>query len=551
MLRSFFILTITIAFGRLTAQTNESPTSEYSVKGGKTELQDGYVILKSGKKLFGEISLKGSLSAPTVIRYVGDGKDIDFPPAALQAYGLVGINSSTDKTVSGPICDNPENIFVWRDQGVQMDKQIDNTKPRNGYVQLPDGTKIEGELQLKKVDGVFSELKIRTVDKKKHKFSPNEVSHYGLTMTIAELTNNGEKSFKDEARNFHEGAVTMNDGNIKKGFIAFQDKTLINSSKPNLGHKYMGVYYAASNTGTLTTFQNENVKELSQIINGENVRYFKYAGGFVASTEMDDVKYNDPTRMFNTGTIVLKNGETLNGEIALDKSGTFYAQGLRYKVPSGGFKTYAASEIESGNQNIEGEVIGFINIDNKLVEEVYNGKTFQLFRNPNPTTIDIKKTNTARTLSNLGTTQLASFVISEDEKKNGYETNLDSVIQVSTADELKKIQEAFYRLQGYSSSNELQENSSNETAKKYDAALGLAIIGKESEDKIKVLNEEWFLVNKSTKEKTVLYKDAYKDKMEPILMGCYTFLSLEKSAQKDYYKMDNMKSTAKMLDECY
>lgn len=533
------------------AQTNESPTSEYVVKGSKTELQEGYVVLKSGKKLFGEISLKGSLSAPTEIRYVGDGKDIDFPPGALQAFGLVGVSADETQAASGPICDNPENIFEWRDMGIIMGKQINNTKPRNGYVILRDGKKVEGDLQLIKVDGVFDELKIKTEDKQKYKLAPNEVSHYGLSMTISELTDNGSKTYKDEARNFHEGSVTMKDGSIKKGFLAFQDKTLINSSKPNLGHKFMGVYYAASKTANITTFQNANVKELSQNINGETVKYYKYAGGFVASTEMDDVKYKDETRMFNKGTIVLTNGETLSGEVALDKSGTFYAQGLRFKTSTGALKSYDAADIKSGHQIIDGEEEGFFNLDGKLVREVFNGNTFQLYRNPEPTTIDVGKTNTARTLSNLGTTQLASFVISEDERKNGYETNLDSVIQVSSAEELMKIQEAFYRLQGYNSSNELQEKSSNETAKKYDAALGLAIVGKQTEDSIKVYNEEWFLVNKKTNEKTVLYKDGYKDKMEPILLGCYTFLSLDKSEQKDYYKMDNMKSTAKMLDECY
>jgi hypothetical protein len=51
----------------------------------------------------------------------------------------------------------------------------------------------------------------------------------------------------------------------------------------------------------------------------------------------------------------------------------------------------------------------------------------------------------------------------------------------------------------------------------------------------------------------VLYnhKSTADDQLEGLLMGCYTFLSLEKGEQKEYYKLKNIKETVKMLDECY
>lgn len=73
---------------RVNAQTNDSPAGAYQWKKGKTELQSGYVVLKSGKRMDGKISLIGSASQVTEVAYEGDGKDIKFPAASLKAYGL-------------------------------------------------------------------------------------------------------------------------------------------------------------------------------------------------------------------------------------------------------------------------------------------------------------------------------------------------------------------------------------------------------------------------------------------------------------------------------
>jgi hypothetical protein len=53
------VLIITLSLS-VYAQTNESPAGAYQWKRGKTELQPGYVVLKSGKRMDGKISLIGS-----------------------------------------------------------------------------------------------------------------------------------------------------------------------------------------------------------------------------------------------------------------------------------------------------------------------------------------------------------------------------------------------------------------------------------------------------------------------------------------------------------
>jgi hypothetical protein len=75
----------------------------------------------------------------------------------------------------------------------------------------------------------------------------------------------------------------------------------------------------------------------------------------------------------------------------------------------------------------------------------------------------------------------------------------------------------------------------------------------ELQDGYVVYYRETVVINKTSGEKFILYnhKSTADDQLEGLLMGCYTFLSLEKSAQKEYYKLKNIKETVKMLDECY
>ena len=58
-----------------------------------------------------------------------------------------------------------------------------------------------------------------------------------------------------------------------------------------------------------------------------------------------------------------------------------------------------------------------LNVDNKLTEEFFRGVTFLAYDNPSPTTINEKKTNTARSLVSLTTSATSAIVISQDEKK--------------------------------------------------------------------------------------------------------------------------------------
>lgn len=546
------ILLITLSlfiFLSISAQTNESNASLYIWKKKKTEHQNGYVVLKSGKRLEGTISLKGAKENVIGIQFIGDGKEIDFPITALNAYGLNisgGSSHNGNKNIvntASVICETDPKLFVWRDQGEVMGKKITNTKPQNGYIIKRDGSRIEGKLQLKKTDGILSQIRI-TSAVGKLKLKTPEVASYGLLMTVNELTKNGEKTYKDKAKNFETGSVHLKNGEVLNGLVAFRKREYLDQNKTWKGYKYQGFFFAENSNSTVKTYSNNEIEYITHA----QLKYSPYDGGFISETELDNVSFVNKLKEFNTGILTLKNGNKLEGAVALVNK-----ESARIKLPNGTIKLYQVNEINRFDVMVEGEKKAVINNDELLTEELFNGKTFWVYKNPRPTHINQFKTDMAGGALSLGTSATSATIISKDAKKHGYETNLDSVILNSSAERLEEIRGAFLKLQGYKTSQELQDRSSNESAKKYDTALSLAIAGKKARDSVKVYYNEYVLINKNTNERYILYKKKKEvnAQLEGLLKGCYTFLSLEKKAQKQYYDLDNLTKTVTILDECY
>ena len=125
---------------------------------------------------------------------------------------------------------------------------------------------------------------------------------------------------------------------------------------------------------------------------------------------------------------------------------------------------------------------------------------------------------------------------------------------VSNAEQLRAYQAALLKVQGFSSSEELQNSrSASNTARKYDAALSNAIAGKEASESIVIYYDEVIMTNKATGESYLLYDDRkyYTEKLEGLLMGCYTFVTMDKKVQKEYYDFENLRKTLELLDGCY
>jgi hypothetical protein len=184
--------------------------------------------------------------------------------------------------------------------------------------------------------------------------------------------------------------------------------------------------------------------------------------------------------------------------------------------------------------------------------EKFSGKTFQVYLNPAPTSINKFATSLVKGAVSVGTSAAASAAVNKDAKKNDYETNLDSIIRVSSKEELIELRDAMASLAGYESAQDAINNSDNESLKTNLSALEIAIQGREvNEAPGGIVNEEWIIFNKITNEKTIVYKSEFKEQIDVLLMGCEKYFELTKSQQNDLQKWDNLSQTMKLLDGCY
>lgn len=437
----------------LFAQANESPAGAYQWKKGKTEFQDGYVILKSGKRMDGKISLIGSPSAVTEIAYKGDGKELNFPAASLRAYGLINVNPNASTSTSNvPVNESPESMYEWRSMGIVMGKEIHHSVPRQGYMVLKDGTRYEGELKLKRRAGVLNELEIKTEAGKQKADAPT-VARYGYTVSQEEVAQS----------------------NLAK---------IMKQSLP--------------------------------------------------------------------GTIITSAGR-ISGEVTMQPiQGKRYSEKIVFKGTDGKFTEHTPQSITGFTVVEKGREESYMVVNNVFVETLFSGNIFQVYLNPAPTSINKFATSLVKGAAQVGTAAAASAMVKEDQKKNNYTSNMDSIIRVSSTDDLILLRDTWARAAGYSSSQEAINKSDNESLKNNLSALDLAIQGRQvAETEGGILNEEWIIFNKITNEKTVVYKSDYKDQIEVLLMGCEKYLELAKPQQNDMRKWENLAQTTRFLDGCY
>ncbi len=436
------------------AQTNDSPAGAYQWKKGKTEFQNGYVVLKSGKKMEGKISLRGGAAQVSEVAYEGNGKELTFPVASLKSYGLNDVNPNASTSVSGdPINESPESMYDWQNRGVVMGKVILATVPRAGYVVLKNGTRYEGELKLRKKAGVLEDIDIKTATGKE-KFDVQDVARYGYTISEAEVA---QINLAKETKKSFQGNINASSG-----------------------------------------------KQSGEI------------------------------------TIVLLPGK-------------YYSERIIFKGPDGKLVDHTPQTITGFNYvNNKGKQVTYTVIDKKFLIEQFNGKTFQVYLNPNPTSINEFATSLAKAAINAGTTAAATAAVKKDQEKNNYVSNMDSVIRVSSAEQLITLRDQIASLAGYESAQDAINNSDNESLKTNLSALELAIQGKQTASTSGgILNEEWIIFNKVSNEKTIAYKSKYKNQIDALLMGCDKYLELNKSQQNDLQKWNNLEQTMKLLDDCY
>lgn len=501
----------------------------------------------------GQISLKGAPGHVEEIHIeTPEGKKIDLPPAALSAYGLNSTMASNESDLS---------MYEWRAGAESMGKYIEKTKPRQGWVVTQEGNRIEGEMQLKRVNGNLDMVTIKN-DVTKGKFTIQEVKSFGLLLTINEMTKGGEKTFKQAGRNYSEAVVVMKSGEEKKGWAAFKDHRRI-----DVGMMYSTILYAETKDAVLQTFQDSEVNEVRKQEMGETVSYKPYQSGFLSIKELENKEYKDATRAFNDGEVYLKDGTTLRGTVAQVKEGRWYSKQIRFKATDGSLSEYGPDDVDKFTQAFEGSLHTYIVDQGCFVERSFDGGLFMFYRNPKPTTVNPGATKRARSLAGIGgevgqnagmkATRLGKLAAGDgsEEAKQQRRESMREIQGKVNAMSNEEIQADIDRV--LNGRTQEQWDADNE-AGRTNMLEEFLMFTLRSEQATRAMNaaivvyyKEWYLFNKKDGTKTIVYKQDYKKLIEPELQGCLDYLTMEKEDQKQYLKWDNRIMAIEFLEKCY
>lgn len=490
----------------------------------------------------GMLSLTGNPCEIKLIILTVNGKDIEFKPASLTAFGI-----NAEPLVN----ETPEDLYEWKSAGEVMGKKIETTRTRPGYVVLATGERIEGELQLRKTDGVFDLIKIKS-DKGKGKYGLSEVNRYGITLTINELTDGGKKIRKDWALNFHAGFVLNESGEKKEGFIAFKNAAVPNSFKPLENVVYTGIYFTEKQEGMVSNLSTSDIVEVQKKSGDSTLKYEAMGdGAFMFQVNKSTANAKVAGRMFQKGSIHIAGGTTEQGEVAqIAIRGSQFIENIRFRYPNGAVRILSTEEVERFTQIIQEKEYTFIKEKNYFIQLEFEGKVFLLYRNPFPTSVNKAMTNLAKASVEVGGSIAASEMAKSGDRKAGWgESNIDSIINNMDRDELVAAQNDI--LSRYEGSEEKLQNSGNDALVRYYNAVKIKLASKDISANVKVMNKEWIILNKKTNETSIIIKEKYKTSVEPMLMSCEEYLIMDKKIQQSYKEFDNIIKVMEMLDKCY
>jgi hypothetical protein len=241
----------------VTAQKNTSPKENYRIRAtasantstGTAEVEyassyitvydNGYVILRDGTRLAGQISLAGaSYDKVFVVKIkTNAGQKFNLSTRSLTEFGL-------DNTL---INETPS-LFRWV---AQKDKKVEGTSGFRlgannksvgygdfGYVNTLDGKKYEGAIEVTQINGRVESIKIKDAKKDKTQFEPKQVKSYGVQVYVdpkfkgpwALVTwkaSNVQGIFTNKKSNELPGYVVLNDGSKQTGTLTLVTKEVM------------------------------------------------------------------------------------------------------------------------------------------------------------------------------------------------------------------------------------------------------------------------------------------------------------------------------------
>lgn len=523
------------------AQVNETANERYYWNKKGTEPQPGYVVLKSGTRMEGTISLKGSPNQIEEIILVKDGKEMELKPASLSAYGLFG----------GPLInDSPEEMYEWKNGSTTtnakgVSKVNTFTKSRRGFVVLNDGKRIDGMLHLNKVNGVLDEIVIKNDADGKKVLNPAEVSRYGLIPTVADLTKGGKKVWDDDGKNFKKGFFDKTDQSKVSGIIAFMKSSDISNSDAIF---YQNLFYAPTEEEPVTVIPSIEISKVTQMKGDTAIVYVPFNGGFVEESKIGGLAINEQFKLFQRGRIILANSTEITGEIAqVISPGSDFCNSIKFKTSDDKVTVYGLSDVNFFEQIVKNEPYHFIPVNDRFVRLLFDGLTFAYYKNPTPTTINESATRNARAAAGAaGSIASMAAVGSMKGVSDADKNKINQSIQQSSTQELQATSDAI----GDVKQSGMLDEQGRKNATKAQAAMMAESMGRAAQEVV-IYNVEYFIWNKKSGEKKMVVKADFGDGVEPLLQSCEKYLLMSKQEQKEMRKMDNFLKSLQMLDDCY
>ncbi len=319
---SGLIVFFCFAHAKGVAQVNTSQKANYkakSLKDGsyyKTVYDNGYVVLRDGNKLEGQISLYGQDydNIYSIRLKTNTGEKYDFMPRSLSEFGLA--NSTVNDTPG---------LFSWTSKQTTTEKPTNSlinpigtkSKPRLGYasfgyVKLKSGDLIEGEVFINESSGKIKNIEVKGADRKKVKFDIAEISNYGVKVykdekfdgawsVIKWKTSAYQSSFSSNKSVALKGYVEKNSGQIVEGYLQLLKKAdVINQI----------------NVSQLATMKKPEKIGATEIKSYGIKFTIKEYYDYLAANTSKSIETIPPYQRFYAGSILLDDGTFLEGLVA-------------------------------------------------------------------------------------------------------------------------------------------------------------------------------------------------------------------------------------------
>lgn len=334
-------------FGQINKSTKENykervTSSRYPYA---TEYDNGYITLRDGTVLYGQVSLGGkAYDKISVVKIrTNAGKRYVLSPRSLKEYGL--INSLVN--------DTPD-LFTWEQLNEKSAltgfQDIRTGSCSFGYVKTKDGKSHEGELTLKEVNGKIQQITVKNGDKK-IKLESEVISNFGVTRYVDEKfvglwslvqwkKSVGTGMLVNIKSVPAKGVVTLTDGSTQSGFIQIIKKEEI--------------------TTQIHVFADADLKKPEKL-KYNDVKSYTIEQRMADYDEMLknlDTPYDEihPSQKFHPGVIELTDGTLIKGQIAKASNSDF--TDIYFATDENSIiKGYFAAEIENSLQTISPETM--------------------------------------------------------------------------------------------------------------------------------------------------------------------------------------------------